>query len=151
MMFLHIWLSLTFLQTLIFIILLFLPTLFFTLKYHCHYSHGINWHPLTTTGEMLSQHGWQHLENQFCFPCFIAFGTSLSTMHIYIQPGFPFASFSRFSSLTVCKSSCHFYFFITSQTWQILYSLLKWPVSKMGTAHSTSSAFLSLLSILDNW
>ena len=55
----------------------------FTLKYHCHYSHGINWHPLTTTGEMLSQHGWQHLENQFCFPCFIAFGTSLSTMHIY--------------------------------------------------------------------
>lgn len=75
----------------------------------------------------------------------------LSPPCIYIQPGFPFASFSRFSSLTVCKSSCHFYFFITSQTWQILYSLLKWPVSKMGTAHSTSSAFLSLLSILDNW
>ena len=84
MMFLHIWLSLTFLQTLIFIILLLLPTLFFTLKYHCHYSHGINWHPLTTTGEMLSQHGWQHLEKPILFSLLYCFW-HLSLHHAYIN------------------------------------------------------------------
>ena len=149
MTFLHIWLSLTFLQTLIFIILLFLPMLFFTLKYYCHYSHGINWHPLTR-GRCSHNTDGNTLKTNFVFLALLLLAP-LSPPCIYKQPGFPFASFSRFSSLTLCKSSCHFYFFITSQTWQILYSLLKWPVSKMGTAPSTSSAFLSLLSILDNW
>ena len=94
--------SLTFLHTLIFIILLFLPALFFTLKYRCHYFHRISWHSLTTTAEMLSQHRWRHLLKPISFSLLYYFWhLSLHHAYIYIQPGFPFASFSRFPSLTV--------------------------------------------------
>ena len=82
MMFLHIWLSLTFLQTLIFVILLFLPTLFFTLNTTAII-------PVESIGIALQKQvrcshntDGNTLKNQFCFPCFIAFGNSLSTMHI---------------------------------------------------------------------
>lgn len=98
--FTHLALSLTFLQTLIFIILLFLPALFFSLKYRCHYSNRISSHSVTATAEMLSQHGWRHLLKPISFYLLLA---PLCPPCIYIQPGFPFASFSRFSSLTVCS------------------------------------------------
>ena len=75
--------SLTFLYTLIFIILLFLPALFFTLKYRCHYFHRISWHSLTTTAEMLSQHRWRHLLKPISFSL-LYYSWHLSLHHAYI-------------------------------------------------------------------
>lgn len=75
--------SLTFLHTLIFIILLFLPALFFTLKYRCHYFHRISWHSLTTTAEMLSQHRWRHLSKPISFSL-LYYSWHLSLHHAYI-------------------------------------------------------------------
>ena len=75
--------SLTFLHTLIFIILLFLLALFFTLKYRCHYFHRISWHSLTTTAEMLSQHRWRHLLKPISFSL-LYYSWHLSLHHAYI-------------------------------------------------------------------
>lgn len=147
--FTHLALSLTFLQTLIFIILLFLPALFFSLKYRCHYSNRISSHSVTATAEMLSQHGWRHLLKPISFYLLYCFW-HLSVHRAYIYNLVFHSLHSLVFPVSQCvPSSGHLHFFITSgtQTWQI--SLLEWPVSNMGTAHSTPSEFLSLLSVLD--
>ena len=86
--------SLTSLHNLIFIILLFLPALFFTLKYRCHYSHRISSPSLTTTAEMLSQHRWRHLLKPISFSLLYCFWR-LSLHHAYIY----YLDFHSFHSL----------------------------------------------------